>query len=122
MVNSSDSRDRRDRSYLSWFSQDVFERNGLRLREISLDFVLVADRPTGGAHITMQCDIPAGEDERISAVVRLSHQAAAGYLRRAIALAEEEGPGTTNELKALAHRVARDHLLRALALAESKSE
>ena len=122
MVNGNNSRNTRDKSYISYFSPDVFERNGLRLREISLEFVLAADRPTGGAHIIMQCDIPAGDDERISDVVRQSHRAAVAYLQRAIAMADGEGADATDDIKGLAHRIARDHLFRALALAEGKSE
>ena len=122
MVNGNDSRNTRDKSYISYFSPDVFERSGLRLREISLEFVLAADRPTGGAHIIMQCDIPVADDERISDVVRLSHRAAMDYLQRAIALADDEEAGTTDETRRRAHRMARGHLFRALALAERKSE
>ena len=118
MENARDTRDARDRSYVSWFSPDVFERNGLRLREISLEFVLVPNAATGGAHIIVQCDIPAEDDERISDVVRLSHRTAISYLDRAIAMAEGEKPSAADEVKTLAHRIARDHLFRALALAE----
>jgi hypothetical protein len=118
MENGRDARDLRDRSYVSWFSPDVFERNGLRVREIILEFVLVANAATGGAQTIVRCDIPAVDDERISDVVRLNHRAAVSYLERAVALAEGEKPSATDEAMTLAHRIARDHLFRALALAE----